>query len=163
VERLRSDVSFMERHFARPRLNTRLGQREAVVVCRLWIAEEVLHVEDIEGTRREISLRHTGQIPWQGDALATRRAYLERWLKRQLPVRLANNMALASLAPSSHVAICYLQFLMEIDWRLAVLAPALALLGGEEVIRRPVTLEAIRASDGLLRAWCESARLGLTN
>jgi hypothetical protein len=84
-------------------------------------------------------------------------------LKRQLPVRLANNLALADLAPGSHVAICYLQFLTEIDWRLAVLAPALALLGGEEVIRRPVALEAIRASDGLLRAWCESARLGLTD
>jgi hypothetical protein len=160
LEGLRSDISFMERHFARPRLNTRLGQREAVVIYRLWIAEEALHVEDKEGTRREISLRHIGRIPWQGDAIATRRAYLVRWLKRQLPVRLANNLALADLAPSSHVATCYLQFLMEIDWRLAVLAPALALLGGGEVIRRPVALEAIRASDGPLRAWCESARLG---
>ena len=160
LEELRSDLPFVERHFAHPRLNTRLGQREAVVVYRLWMAEEALHVEDREGTRREISLRHIARIPWQGDAIATRRAYLERWLKRQLPVRLANNLALAGLGPTSHVATCYLQFLMEIDWRLVVLAPALALLGGQEVIRRPVALEAIRASDGLLRAWCESARLG---
>jgi Fe-S-cluster containining protein len=160
VEAVLNDVSFMGRHFARPRLNTRLGQREAVVIYRLWIAEEALHVEDKEGTRREISLRQIGRIPWQGDAIATRRVYLERWLKRQLPVRLANNLALANLAPGSHVATCYSQFLMEIDWRLAVLAPALALLGGEEVIHRSVALEAIRASDGLLRAWCESARLG---
>jgi Fe-S-cluster containining protein len=162
VEGLRSDDSFIGRHFARPHLNTRLGQEDAVALYRFWIAEEALHVEEEAGKRREISLRHTGRIPWWGDALATRRAYLERWLKRQLPVRLANNLALADLALGSHVATCYLQFLIEIDWRLAVLAPALALLGGEEVIRRPVALEAIRASDGLLRAWCESARLGST-
>jgi hypothetical protein len=163
VEELRGDVPFVGRHFARPRLNTRLGPGETVVIYRLWIAGEELHVEDEEGTHREISLRHVGRIPWQRDAIATRRAYLEHWLRRQLPVRLANNLALASLAPSSHVATCYLQFLMEIDWRLAVLAPALALLRGEEVIHRPVALEAIRASDGLLRAWCERARLGSIN
>jgi hypothetical protein len=163
VEELRGDVPFVGRHFARPRLNTQLGPGETVVIYRLWIAGEELHVEDEEGTHREISLRHVGRIPWQRDAIATRRAYLEHWLRRQLPVRLANNLALASLAPSSHVATCYLQFLMEIDWRLAVLAPALALLRGEEVIHRPVALEAIRASDGLLRAWCERARLGSIN
>jgi hypothetical protein len=160
VEELRGDVPFLGRHFGRPRLNTRLGQGKTVALYRLWIAGEELHVEDEERTRRAISLRHIGRIPWQGDASATRRAYLARWLKRQLPVRLANNLALAGPAPSSHVATRYLQFLMEIDWRLAVLAPALALLGGEGVIHRPVALEAIRASDGLLRAWCECARLG---
>jgi hypothetical protein len=160
VEDLLGDVAFLERHFARPRLSTRLGRGEKVALYRLWIAGEWLHVEDEAGSRREFSLRHIGQIPWQDDAIATRRAYLKRWLKRQLPLRLANNLALAGMAPGSHVATCYLQFLMEIDGRLALLAPALALLRAQEVIHRPVALEAIRASDGLLRAWCESARLG---
>jgi hypothetical protein len=163
VGELCSDGSFMKRHFARPRLNTRLGPGGAVVVYRHCIAEGALHVEEREGTHREISLRHISRILWDDDALVTRRAYLERWLKRQLPVRLANNLALAHLGPGSHVATCFLQFLTEIDQRLAALGPALALLGGEEMIRRPVALEAIRASDGLLRAWCESARLGSTN
>jgi hypothetical protein len=65
--------------------------------------------------------------------------------------------------PGSHVAIFYLEFLMEIDWRLAVLAPALAGVSGKGAIDRGIALEAIRGSDGLLRAWCQSARLGATN
>ena len=100
-----------------------------------------------------------GQVAWPPEAISTRRAYLERWLERQLPVRLANNLALARSWSGVHVATCYLEFLVEIDWRLAVLAPTLARANGKQDIDRAVVLEAIQGSDGLLRAWCESARL----
>jgi hypothetical protein len=101
-------------------------------------------------------------LPWQPEALVARRAYLQRWLERQLAVRLANNLTLASLQPGRHAATSFLQLLFEIDHRLAILAPALAQAGNRESIDRKVALEAIRGSDGLLRAWCESARVGLT-
>ncbi len=157
------DAIFMERHFGRPRWNTRLSSEGEVTLYRFWLAEGVLYIEGRGGAHREAPLGDVGHIPWQPEALATRRAYLERWLKRQLLVRLANSLAVASLLPGGHVATCYLQFLTEVDWRLAVLAPALAQANGKEVIDRVVALEAIRGSDGLLRAWCQSARLGTTN
>jgi hypothetical protein len=167
-----SDDVFMKRHFAQPRLNTRLGQGEAVVVYRHWIASwrssagsavqpRVFHAEEREGSPSEISLGEIGRIPWRADALVTRRAYLERWSKRQLVARLANNLAVAHLARSSHVATLYLQFMMEIDQRLAVLAPALAMRYGKTAIDRDLALESIRGSDNVLRAWCESAQLSL--
>ncbi len=161
AEELLADAIFMKWHFSRPRWNTRLGSKGEVTLYRFWIAGGLLYVEERDGARREVPLGDVGHIPWQPEALATRRAYLQRWLKRQLLVQLANNLAVASLLPGGHVATCYLQFLMEIDWRLAVLAPALA--GGKETIDRAVALEAIRGSDGLLRAWCQSARMGVTN
>jgi len=137
-----------------------------------WNRQEgVLHVEPRGGKREVFPLDDIGRLAWQPEAIATRRAYLKRWLKRQLPVRLANNTGLASLMPGGHVAVHYLQFLLEIDHRLAVLAPALRLCseqalaraGGKDAVDRDVALEAVRGSDGLLRAWCESARLGVTN
>lgn len=160
---LLADAVFMERHFARPRWNTRLGREGEVTVYRFWLAESVLHVEERSGTRQAFPLREVGQLPWQTEAIATRRAYLERWLRRQLPIRLANNVAVASPLPGGHVATCYLRFLLEIDWRLAVLAPALVQVRRKGTIDRGIVLEAIRGSDGLLRAWCQSARLGVTN
>jgi Fe-S-cluster containining protein len=163
VEELVADAVFMKRHFGRPRWNTRLGSEGEVALYRFWIAEGVLHVEERGGKRQAIPLGDVGQLPWHSEALATRRAYLQRWLERQLLVRLANNLAVASLLPGGHVATCYLQFLTEVDWRLAVLAPALTLASGKEAIDRAVALEAVRGSDGLLRAWCQSARLGATN
>ena len=163
VEELLADAAFMERHFGRPRWNTRLSSEGEVTLYRFWLAEGVLYIEGRGGRHREIALGDVGRLPWHSEALATRRAYLQRWLKRQLLVRLANNLAVASLLPGGHVATCYLQFLTEVDWRLAVLAPALAQANGKEVIDRVVALEAIRGSDGLLRAWCQSARLGTTN
>lgn len=163
VEELLTDAAFMERHFGRPRWNTRLGPEGEVSLYRFWIAERVLHVEERGGTRKKIPLGDVGHIPWQSEALATRRAYLQRWLKRQLLVRLSNNLAVASLLPGGHVATCYLEFLVESDWRMGVLAPALAQVSGKEAIDRVVALGAIRGSDGLLRAWCQSARLGVTN
>jgi hypothetical protein len=101
-------------------------------------------------------------LPWEPDALATRRAYLQRWLGRQLLLRLASNQSLANPMPGSHVATEYLAFLLEIDQRLALLAPALARTRGNEAVDRPSALEAVRASDAPLRAWCESARVGLS-
>ncbi len=163
VEESLADIALMERHFGRPRWNTRLGPEGEVALYRFWIAEGVLHLEDRGGAHREASIGDVGPVPWQPDALATRRAYLQRWLKRQLLVRLANSLAVASLLPGGHVATCYLQFLTEVDGRLAVLAPALTLASGKGAIDRAVALEAIRGSDGLLRAWCQSARLGATN
>lgn len=166
VEKLLVDAAFIERHFGRPRLNTRLGPEGEVALYRFWIAERVLRVEERGGAHREAPLGDVGHIPWQPEALATRRAYLQRWLERQLLVRLANNLAMASLpflTGSGHVAVCYLRFLLEIDHRLSVLAQSMALACGEEAINRPIALEAVRGSDGLLRAWCQSARLGTTS
>jgi len=123
-------------------------------------------VEERDGAHREAPLGDVGYIPWQPEALATRRAYLQRWLERQLLVRLANNLAMASLpflAGSGHVASCYLQSLMEVDQRLLVLATVLTKVCGKETVNRPIALEAVRGSDGLLRAWCQSARLGTTS
>ena len=128
---------------------------------RFWIEGGVLYTEVRGGPKRNASLAAATQLPWEPDALANRRAYLRRWLGRQLLVRLASNLAMAALMPGSHVAIEYLTFLFEIDRRLALLAPALAQSGGKEAVDRPSALEAIRGSDALLRAWCESARLGV--
>jgi hypothetical protein len=69
---------------------------------------------------------------------------------------------MAALMPGSHVATEYLKFLLEIDQRLALLAPALAQTCGKEAVDRTSALEAIRGSDALLRAWCESARVGVS-
>jgi hypothetical protein len=153
----------MERHFARPRWNTRLGLEWEVTVYRFWLTEGLLYVEERSGAQEAFPIEDVGRLPWQPEAIATRRAYLERWVKRQLPVRLANNLAVASPLPGGHVATCFLEFMVEIDWRLAVLTPALARVSGKGAIDRGIALEAIRGSDGLLRAWCESARLGVTN
>jgi len=163
VEELLADAAFMERHFGQPRWSTRLGPGEKVVLCCFWMTEDAFHVEEVDGTRGEIPLSDIGELVWQPEALATRRAYLERWLKRQLLMRLANNLGVASPLPGSHVVTGYLQFLIEIDWRLAVLAPALARAGGAGTITRSTALEAIRGSDGLLRAWCQSAQIGAIN
>ncbi len=162
VRSVPASAALMERHFSRPQWNTHLAPDGRVTVYRFWIADNILYLEDRDGTQQTLPLGDAAQLPWQPEALATRRAYLRRWLKRQLPVRLANNMALASLAHRSHVATCYLQFLTEIDWRLAVLAPALARACGQAEVGRAVVLEAVRGSDALLRSWCESARVGVT-
>jgi hypothetical protein len=163
VEDLPADPIFMERHFGQPRWNTRLGAEGEVALYHFWFAESVLHIEQRNGAQEAFPLGDIGQLPWQPEAIATRQAYLERWLKRQLLMRLANNLAVASPLPGGHVATCYLRFLLEIDWRLAVLAPALAQVRRKGTIDRGIVLEAIRGSDGLLRAWCQSARLGVTN
>jgi Fe-S-cluster containining protein len=161
VESLLADAAFLEQHFGHPRWNTRLGQDGQVSVYRFWMSDTTLYLESRDGTRQTLPLGEIEQLRWQPEALVARRVYLERWLKRQLPVRLANNTALASLPQWGHVATCYLQFLSEIDRRLAVLAPALAQANGQREIGRAEALEAIRGSDGLLRTWCESARLGM--
>jgi hypothetical protein len=163
VQESLAEPVFMERHFDHSRWNSWLGAEGEVTLYRFWVTDSALRVEE-KGTRyREIPLGDIGRLPWQPEALATRRAYLERWLRRQLPTRLANNLAAASPLSASHVATFYLEFLMEVDRRLAVLAPALAQANGEGTIRRSAALEAIRGSDGLLRAWCQSARLGVMN
>lgn len=163
VESLSADNSYVERHFARPRWNTRLSSAGEVTLYCFWVDDGTFLVRERGGVSRAIALDDIAQLAWEPEALATRRAYLERWLRRQLPVRLANNLALASPPPGGHVAAIYLAFLVEIDWRLVVLAPALARVNGKEAVDREVALEAVRGSDGLLRAWCESARLGIAD
>jgi Fe-S-cluster containining protein len=160
---LLGDSLWMKRHFDRPRWNTRLDTDRQVRAYRFWIARSTFQVETRAGMREQALLTAQQQVPWQPDALAVRRAYLQRWLERQLPVRLANNLALAAVQPGSHVATRFLQFLVDIDHRLSILALALAQAGHHRSIERTVALEAIRGSDGLLRAWCESARVGTTN
>jgi hypothetical protein len=132
-------------------------------VYRFWIAGGALHLEPRAGSRTTTPLDTIGQMPWEPDALTSREAYLRHWLSRQLLRRLATNLAVAGLIPGSHLAIIYLQVLLDIDHRLAILAPALAQARGKARVDRAVALEAIRGSDGLLRAWCESARIGTTN
>jgi Fe-S-cluster containining protein len=163
VEELLAGGGFMAHHFARPRWNTRLNSAGEVTVYCFWVVDGSLAVERRGGPREEIPLGDVGQVAWTPEAISTRRAYLKRWLKRQLPVRLANNVAIANPLPGVHVATCYLEFLVEIDWRLAVLAPALARVNGKREIDREVVWEAVRGSDGLLRAWCESARVGVAH
>jgi len=163
LEVLIADGGFVERNFARPRWNTRLNSAGEVTLYRFWVADGNLVVEQRGGPREVIPLGDIGQVAWMPEAILARRAYLERWLKRQLPVRLANNLGLARPLPGVHVATCYLEFLMEIDWRLVVLAPALARANGKGEVDREIVWEAIRGSDGLLRAWCESARVGVAH
>jgi Fe-S-cluster containining protein len=167
VEALIADDGFVERNFARPRWNTRPSPAGEVTLYCFWVVEGILYVEQRGGVCEEIPLDDIGQVAWTPEAILTRRAYLERWLKRQLPVRLANNLGLARPWPGVHVATCYLEFLVEIDWRLAVLAPALARVNfkgkGKRELDREIVWEAIRGSDGLLRAWCESARVGVAH
>ena len=158
VEKLLVDAAFIKRHFGHSRWNTQLSPEGELAVYRFSIADRVLHLEDRGGAHQAIPLHHAGRLPWQSEALNTRRAYLQRWLQRQLLVRLANSLAVASLMRRGHVAVCYLQFLLGIDHRLSVLASALALACEKEAIDRTIALEAIRGSDGLLRAWCERAR-----
>jgi hypothetical protein len=159
VETLLSDTAFVEKHFGRPQWNTRLSSRGMVTVYCFWTAGAAFCIEERGGRQKKIPLEHVQQVPWQAESLVVRRLYLQRWLRRQLPLRLANNLAVANLLQGSHVAQCYLEFLLEVDWRLAVLAPMLAQTTGKEVVDRAVALEAMRGSDGLLRAWCQSARL----
>jgi Fe-S-cluster containining protein len=159
---LLADRPWMERHFGRPRWNTQVGRDGGVDVYRFWIVADTFHVEARSGACATFRLDSETHLPWQPEALATRRAYLERWLRRQLLLRLSSNLALASPSPVAHVAVCALEFLLDVDRRLAVLAAGLARASGKDGIDRALALEAIRASDGLLRAWCESARVGTT-
>jgi hypothetical protein len=158
---LMGDAAWLGRHFARPRWGTRLSSDGPVKLYRFWIDGGALYTEERGGPRRQAPLADALLLPWEPDALATRRAYLERWLGRQLLLRLASNQALANPIPGSHVATEYLTFLLEIDQRLALLGPALARTREKEAVDRPSALEAVRASDAPLRAWCESARVGV--
>lgn len=160
---LLEDAAWLERHFAQPSWSTRLYATGRVDVYRFWIYDGVLHVEEKGGTRSATDLTRVAQIPWEPEALATREAYLRRWLGRQLLERLATNLSVASLIAVGHLAVTYLKSLLDIDQRVAVLAPALAQAAGEDVVSRALALEAVRGSDGLLRARCESARLGTTS
>lgn len=148
------------RHFERAHRNTRLaGNATGITIYRFFLADRALCFETEVATR--IPLDDLDKVPWSIQALEVRRAYLARWGQRQLTLRLANNLAVARLWQGAHTAQCYLEFLLEIDQRLAILAPALAQWQGKAVIERDGALEAIRGSDNLLRAWCESAQITL--
>ena len=157
------DTAWLERHFAQPRWNTRLHPTVEVDVYRFWIDGRELHSAERGGERNLTALTGLDLISWEDQALASREAYLRRWLGRELLRRLATNLTVAALIPGSHLGVTYLHLLLDIDHRLAVLAPALALAQGKDAVNRSLALEAIRGSDGLLRAWCESARLGTTS
>jgi hypothetical protein len=159
---LLADAAWLQQHFARPCWNTRLGSEFEVALYRFQVAEGAFRLVDGDGTRLHVSLSGVEELSWLPEALATRRAYLQHWLERQLPIRLANNLAAASWVLGRHVATAFLQFLTDIDQRLMVLGLVLARVSGKHEIDRITALEAIRGSDGLLRAWCESARMGLT-
>lgn len=160
---LLDDAAWLERHFAKPRWNTRLHPTGELDVYRFWIARRELYSAERGGARSVTPVTDIDQIPWEDQALASRNAYLRRWLNRELLRRLATNLSLAAFIPGSHLAVTYLHLLLDIDHRLAVLAPALALAQGRDVVDCTLALEAVRGSDGLLRAWCESARLGITD
>jgi hypothetical protein len=161
-ETLHADAAWLDRHFGNPRWNTRLEEKN-VTTYRFWITEGSFYLDESEKPLQTASLRELDTFSWLSEALMVRQAYLDRWQKRQLLLRLSANLAVARLLRGDHIVLCYLQFLTEIDHRLAVLAPALARLRGKRAIDRSIALEAIRGSDGLLRAWCESARLGITD
>lgn len=158
---LLGDRAWLDRHFSTPRWNTRFTVDHRVELYRFWIEGCDLHIDQRNGAVMTVQIKDLQDIVWRSEALTARFAYLERWLERQLPIRLANNLALA--APV-HVAVCYLEFLLEVDWRILLLTLALAKATGCEVVDQAVVLEAVRGSDGFFRAWCESARLaGSTN
>jgi hypothetical protein len=161
-EALHADAEWVERHFGNPRWSTRLEEKD-VTTYRFWITEGIFYLEERGEPLQTANLRELDSFPWQEEALKARQAYLDRWQKRQLLIRLSANLAVARLLRGDHIVTCYLQFLTEIDHRLAVLAPALARLRRKRAIDRSIALEAIRGSDGLLRAWCESARLGISD
>jgi hypothetical protein len=160
---LLDDADWLERHFAQPRWNTRLHPTGTVDLYRFWIDDRALYFENTGGPCSVTTLSDIGQIPWEPKALATREAYLRCWHGRQLLRRLATNLSVAALVPGSHLAVTYLKSLLDIDYRLAVLAPALAQAVGRDAVEGSLAMEAVRGSDGVLRAWCESARLGTTS
>jgi hypothetical protein len=155
LEKRLDDRNWIERHFATPRLNTRFNVNHDIELYRFWIEGQHLHLEPHNGTHINVQLKTIQTLEWRSEARATRFAYLHRWLKRQLPVRLANTLAMS--APV-HTASCYLEFLLDIDWRISLLSVALAIAADREEVDHDTVLEAIRGSDGLMRAWCESAR-----
>ena len=80
---------------------------------------------------------------------------------RPVLARLVNHTTVAKLwQPGAHCALTLLEFLADVDARLAVLGMALAAAYNAAAVTAETALEAVRASDGLLRAWCESAQTG---
>lgn len=153
----------MERHFGKPGWNTQLDGKAQVAVYHFWVAGGVLHIKPRRGVGTDFQLPNPARFTWHPLALAARGAYLELWLERDLPLRLASNMAVAGLLRGDHVATCYLDFVADVDWRLSVLAVMLASARESREVNQTIVMEAIRGSDNLLRAWCESARLGSTD
>jgi hypothetical protein len=51
-----------------------------------------------------------------------------------------------------------LEFLKDVDSRISLLSLALSIAADREEVDQATVLEAVRASDGLLRAWCDAAR-----
>jgi Fe-S-cluster containining protein len=151
------DRDWIDRHFSKPLWNTRFTANQDIELYQFWIERHHFHLASLNRASLDIQLKDLQDIVWLSDTHATRFAYLKRWLKRQLPIRLANNLAIAT---SVHTAVCYLGFLLEVDWRISVLSMALANATGSGVVDRAIVLEAVRGSDAHLRAWCESARLG---
>jgi hypothetical protein len=136
-------------------LNTRLSADLNVELYHFWIEGDGFHIENNIRPHVIVHLDDLDAIAWRPEALYTRFAYLDRWLNRQLPLRLTYNLGMT--APV-HTARCYLEFLQDVDWRMCVLSLALSSAAGYEGVDQATVLEAVRGSDGFLRAWCESAR-----
>jgi Fe-S-cluster containining protein len=158
-----NDTHRVARHFGKPHWNTRKspGHNE-VSLYLFWLSDGIIQVQEKGTSATATPTENIGQTGWLHAALAVRKEYLSGWLTRQLLQRLAFNLAVAGLWRGSDLNTCYLMVLSEIDWRLMALSPALALHYGKEVVDTDIVREAIRGSDGLLLAWCQSARLGTT-
>jgi hypothetical protein len=159
---LRSDSNFISHHFSRPLWNTTFSDTGKILLYQFWINENVFICESKRGRRKQTSIQPAPLPQWQPEALSLRIDYLKRWLKRQLVIRLITNQTFAKLPFGDHTAIEYLNFFTAIDRRIALLAVWLAAINQEKNITPKRVLEAVRASDGFLRAWCESARIGMT-
>lgn len=150
----------LERHFNQEHYNTQISEDAlAVAIYRFALAADGLRIQD--ETTTQVPFDGLDTLAWSREALTVRHAYLARWIQRQLPFRLANNLAVARLWQGGHTATCYVEFLLEIDHRLAILTPALARRAGRAIIDRSTAVEALRGSDNLMRAWCESAQITL--
>lgn len=151
------DPAFLEHHFGLWRWNTRFVAPGRVARYRFRWEGRGWQVEWAGGEVKRFLLM---ERPWGQGGLEARRAYLLRWLKRQLPVRLAHHTAAASPWPM-HAAAAYVGFLAEVDRRVQLLSEAVAGWEGTAQVASAHVWEAVRGGDGLLRAWCQGARTGV--
>ena len=144
---------FMARHFGEWHWNTRFIEGDRVVRYRFVWSEGRWEVEGVHGGRYGLP----AAISWSAEALQVRRAYLERWLERQLAVRFAHHLAATSPWPM-HVARVFVDFVGEVDQRIRILATSVAGWMEAERVELAHVLEAVRGSDALLRSWCQGTQ-----
>jgi Fe-S-cluster containining protein len=153
------DRLFAEEHFEKRRVNTRLRER-GVSRYTLSFIEGSFIVTPEEGAEVTIPFEDHVQLDWQEEALDLLEGYLDIWLGRQLPVRLAHALALSNPF-GRNLVYFYLDFLGQVFQRLTVLSTLIAHWRGEERIGQDTLAEAIRGTDNVMRARCMSARVTL--